>query len=706
MIHSNFILTFVIWAAVLLSTNTFAENTAQTISLNEAQLASVNKLLKSNKGMIDDKLLNLFVDSMYKNAKEQLKLPTSYWAWLDSHKAIKQGLISARYPMDHASIKRLAQFYGGIDKPLVEKYQHLLLGVCLKQEINKGKIKSKKQVADINADVDSVIAYMKKSNKSLIDIASDVPALLKAVKLNTPEKLIARDLLDSIALKTGVYPAVNKVSRLESLKFIINNQEKKIEVKVAEGFSKKAAIAKFKNDYSWPMFPIETSAWIVLIDLGEKFDLKVAGAIWDRFLKGEGIIRYKGYGGKWKKPEYRFRKSEWNPLSLCRIIEDGGICGRQATLARTSNKFFGIPSTRMPQPGHAAVASFGYDKTQNKFYSYRLQSLKPFKETDVHWSFGEMPPGIRVKGKGGVIVGIEYQMGLALAANKSLDGYVKSRLALHLSRALKGLSNEMIVQTLEKALNNNPYNTEVVYSLTEAYGANLQKVNGLIGKLRQLASSTGKIDFEVVRGADTDFEKIKPVKVEKSDKVKSTAVQWSLLLCHNILQHAYSQRGLAKSVLKLGATFLEKELAYQKTIRRSPYLEDVVTLLFRIRMEQNGVEEVKSELFKKFIPIIQKKKPLNKDKAKKVFKALSVPMEFMKTNKERADYLSTFRKVFTEPMILLKNKKTGAVSMDLLYRSLLGSEVRYLKKAGKEYRAEAVMLDKEYKKYISLSKKK
>ena len=666
------------------------------VSLNEAQLSILKKQLLANKGLVDDNVLGLYVDLMCKNTKEKLKLPESFWSWLEANKEIKQGLFSARYPMDKASILRLAEFQAGIEKPMVEKYKHLLLGAALNSETDT--IPEFPQPDEkIKQDIDAVTAYMQKNNKTMVDIASDIPGLAKAVKLNTEEKMISKVLLDQIALKTGIFKESKYASRLDSLKFLIKNQETKFSITPSPEHAKKAATPKFQPDYSWPMFPIEKPAWVLFIDLGQKFDFKVTKEIWGRFLKGEGIIRYKGYGSTWKNPEILYRKNDWHPQSICRIIEDGGVCGRQATLARRTDQMFGIPSTRMPQPGHAAVATYGYDINSGSFYSFRRQSLKHLKETGVKWSFGNMDKSLG-RGNGGDIVGIEHHMGLALAVNRSLDGYVKSRTAYHLTKAIKDLNSGERVQILEQALNNNPYNTEVVYNLALAYDADLPRLNGLIGKLRQLNSAKADVHFEVVRSTDTDFEKIDAGDIDQNDKNASNSFQWSLLVSHNILMHAYSLKELDS---KSAMDFLKKELAYQQSIKKSPYTADVDQLILNLRMQSDELEAVKTELSREILPMLEKMKSINKDKAKILFNRMNIPVKYMKDNKERADYFGIFRKAFTEEKILLKDKKKSTVSMNELYKMTVSSEIRYLRKSGKEFKKDADELDEIYKNYLS-----
>ena len=258
------------------SLNSFAKDktTEPAVLLTDSQLASVKNDLLANKGLVDDKVLKCYVDQMAKNAKEQIKLPDSFWKWLDANKEIRQGLFIARYPMDHASIKRLAEFQAGIEKAMVEKYKHLPLGASLNSETDT--IPEFPQPDEkVKQDVKAVITYMEKNNKTMVDIASDISGLVKAVKLNTEEKMVSRVLLDQVALKMGIFKESKYASRLESLKFLIKNQETKFSITPSPEHAKKAATPKFQPDYSWPMFPIEKPAWVLFIDLGQKFDFKV-----------------------------------------------------------------------------------------------------------------------------------------------------------------------------------------------------------------------------------------------------------------------------------------------------------------------------------------------------------------------------------------------------------------------------------------------
>ena len=68
--------------------------------------------------------------------------------------------------------------------------------------------------------------------------------------------------------------------------------------------------------------------------------------------------------------EVKCKPSDWNLCSVPRIIEDGGVCGRQSTLARVTNHCLGIASGGIKQPAHAA--GFTY-KTSDDGYTFKVQ---------------------------------------------------------------------------------------------------------------------------------------------------------------------------------------------------------------------------------------------------------------------------------------------------------------------------------------------
>ncbi|MGB0418776.1 MAG: hypothetical protein ACPGF8_04230, partial [Opitutales bacterium] len=123
---------FVAFWISLLSVVVYAElgQSEKSVAFTSVQLELIKSKLLFNKGSVDDSLLNLYVDELCKNAASELQLSDRFLQWLDSEKEIKQGLFSARYPMDVASIERLeARHWSDIGIAInlkdIEKFSHL-----------------------------------------------------------------------------------------------------------------------------------------------------------------------------------------------------------------------------------------------------------------------------------------------------------------------------------------------------------------------------------------------------------------------------------------------------------------------------------------------------------------------------------------------------------------------------------------------------
>ena len=82
------------------------------------------------------------------------------------------------------------------------------------------------------------------------------------------------------------------------------------------------------------------------------------------------VMKYSRYTGNYRTNEVQCKASDWNPCSVPRIIEDGGVCGRQSTLARITNHCLGVASGAIKQPGHAAGYTY---KKLNDNYTFKVE---------------------------------------------------------------------------------------------------------------------------------------------------------------------------------------------------------------------------------------------------------------------------------------------------------------------------------------------
>ena len=148
------------------------------------------------------------------------------------------------------------------------------------------------------------------------------------------------------------------------------------------------------------------------------------------------------------------KESDWNICSVPRIIEDGGVCGRQSTLGRVTNHCLGIPADGIKQPGHAA--GFNYIKTGTKYEFKLFQSIKNMMNTYAVWYLTD--DAMKDKPK----INAEFHKGLANAMNHGYEYYRNGRIALLLYSRIYNItmrheSRDILVEALE----NNPHMMDI-----------------------------------------------------------------------------------------------------------------------------------------------------------------------------------------------------------------------------------------------------
>jgi len=73
--------------------------------------------------------------------------------------------------------------------------------------------------------------------------------------------------------------------------------------------------------------------------------------------------QYTSYTWAYDKPEVWYRASKWSPSrTVYRIMQDGGVCGRQSTMGQHVNECLNRPSIGTGQPGHRAWVGVYFNK--------------------------------------------------------------------------------------------------------------------------------------------------------------------------------------------------------------------------------------------------------------------------------------------------------------------------------------------------------
>ena len=118
-------------------------------------------------------------------------------------------------------------------------------------------------------------------------------------------------------------------------------------------------------------------------------------------------------------------------------------------------------------------------------------------------------------------VGIEYQLGLALAMDAGVDKYVDTRIALLIARQISDGDHAVKLRLLQSAAKENPYNVEVWYALAKASGADtagvLSALDKLVGHRATPTATTPEL------AANMDLSKVK--RKEKANAATNAATK-------------------------------------------------------------------------------------------------------------------------------------------------------------------------------------
>ena len=649
---------------LLLAFNTFVF--ADTIRLTEEQV----KTIKTAQNKTE-----VYINSLEKNAKASVKLPEKFWSWVNKNEAIRTGLFSSHYPLKKVTFERLYHYYSKMTPQRADKYAQLLLAVSICERVSKPEYKE---------EAAKISAYLKKNNLDFLSafnnrnkIHEELNIKLHRVTHNTAWQLAAS--------MNGLFPAPEKFEEVEFMNYLIDHYETKVSITVKDEENAK----KFPKDYVWNAFPLDKAPWPLMLTLARAPDKKSAEYVWQRFVDGYGVTRYKNYSSNYNKPEVMFKKSEWHPNSYFRIIEDGGVCGRQSTLCISANTTLGIPSISLYQPGHVAVLY--YDVDENGLFTTNMkQSVTQMKDSQADWFFQDISGLSTLKRRDRPMIrcGVEYHYGLTFAMNRSLASWNETRIALHISR-LTGFSVDQKISILEKAMKKNPFNVELIYELVTHYGTEVQKISKVIDLIKNLGTGS-TLAFEESRSATDDLTKAKEIKGSQTQALS----RWSELMVFRLFNFCFNADNLEGSALKYASNALEAEMKRQREIRRSPYANDIKNLYLLCDVKINGPQRLVKELLEKNVPFIAKIKniPRRQTQILAIIDDLNVPLKYMQT-KEKLSYIQTLRKSFKPEYTFFGARKTPHP----IYRFLTSHELRIYKGMGKEGRALANSLKSEMK---------
>jgi TPR repeat protein len=220
----------------------------------------------------------------------------------------------------------------------------------------------------------------------------------------------------------------------------------------------------------WPLFPLDTAPWPLLMPLAHPVPLSEADYIWEAFQGKHGPDRYHTYGpyrGDDDVIPDSLRPSQWFWDAWPDRIVHGGMCVPISKGTVDLYSALGKPAMWAGQPGHANLISFQY--VDGAWTSEVEQAFAGGPDvTFAQWYFDE-PPGTELRFRDLYYwAGAEYHLGLALAMNVGLKSYLDTRLAANIFRTLPPEERPTLgARLLRSVLPANPYNPEVWYRLAE-----------------------------------------------------------------------------------------------------------------------------------------------------------------------------------------------------------------------------------------------
>ena len=270
------------------------------------------------------KFLNEAENSLHSTAK----VTAAFWPWLKKHPMVRAGLLTSADPVPAVYAENLDHLRIALGPAISERYSQLLLGVSLTDELqpaiatggdgayNASAFAS--AAADNDPRVTRVVYYLKQKGLTLENFVAQTDSILTAMHLQPLKKKEQNGFVDNVAYATKTYPPRIELPVETCLKKLIGRYETRI-----GPFNDKGP--------EWPLFPIDLAPYPLLAPLRQTLPDRELDFLWDRFngrMAGvkDRLPTYGHYTFDYDKPEIKYKQSDWNPNSLPRIIEDGGVC--------------------------------------------------------------------------------------------------------------------------------------------------------------------------------------------------------------------------------------------------------------------------------------------------------------------------------------------------------------------------------------------
>ncbi|MFI5385216.1 MAG: hypothetical protein ACHQ50_03755 [Fimbriimonadales bacterium] len=418
-----------------------------------------------------------------------LTVPTDSLAEVDADPTLRDAIFASVFPPDPSILQNYAQLRALVD-PAGNNYRSLLVALAVSR-----RVKRVEPAADVEAGlvgsenippgwgdhilqgppgdgdrkiVGAIADFMRKANVSALDLYSN-PTLQSQLAVSLGSQGISRQQIGEChksvqfgeRLKWAIVELGQRPSAREKNPPAMDWAMRLIGLLESKPRSTPDGIP-------WPIFPVKTSPWPLLMPLAHEVPVSEADFIWRRFVGEDGPDRFHTYG------PYRFpddtmpdmlRPSKWFWSSYPDQIVHGGTCIPISDGTMDLYAALGQPAVWAGQPAHANLIS--YRNVGGVWQASIEQAFAGGPEvTCADWWFHDPIVGEFRFGSSHTWPISEYNLGLALAMNCGVDTYIDTRIATGIFQSLPSdLQGKLGLKLLESVTEENPFNPEVWYRL-------------------------------------------------------------------------------------------------------------------------------------------------------------------------------------------------------------------------------------------------
>jgi hypothetical protein len=465
-------------------------------TLSKECYATVGPVLQNSEGKLTPEVRNAYLAWAEKTVLRELHeggqtVPEACLAEVKREGTLRDAVFGSVYPPDPSILQNYAELRAELGPQYIAKYRSLVIAISISRR-TKG-VENADAVKNIGRDyqigfwtdeslqnpgsepekdfIRRIASFMKEAQVTAANLYVNV-SLQDHLKTVLAEQHVPANFIGEVR------KSVQFGERLKDAMVILKQRPGAREPKPATvaWMRHLAALNEAKpsstpNQWAWPLFPIDTAPWPLLMPLAHAVPLSEADYIWEAFQGEHGDDRYHTYGpyrGDDDVMPDSLRPSRWFWDAWPDRVVHGGMCVPISKGTVDLYTCLNKPAMWAGQPGHANLISF---QVVNKAYTAEIEQdfAGGPTVTNAQWYFDE-DPGTQIRYRDLYYwAGAEYHLGLALGMNLGVKSYMDTRLAANIFKTIPAEDRPtMGVKLLRYALLVNPFNPEIWYRLAES----------------------------------------------------------------------------------------------------------------------------------------------------------------------------------------------------------------------------------------------